>query len=52
MSLPFLLAVVVTVVVLAAAIAVVRDGHTRPYVGPGPSPMDRDALAAVGGEGS
>ena len=52
MSLPFLLAVVVTVVVLAAAIALVVDGHSRPYVGPGPSPVDRDALAAAGGDGS
>ena len=52
MSAAFLLAVVVTVVVLAAALALVVDGHSRPYVGPGPSPVDRDALAAAGGDGS
>lgn len=52
MSAAFISIVVVTVVVLAAAVALVVDGHTRPYVGPGPSPVDRDALAAAGGDGS
>ena len=52
MSAAFLLAVVVTVVVLAAAVVVVVVGHTRPYVGSGPSPVDAEALAVVGGDGS
>jgi len=56
-SAALVIAVVVTVVVLGAAVAVVVNS-TRPYVGPRPAPVtvDRDAQGATvatdGGEGS